>query len=68
MLLDITREGQRMLKKFFRMLFGHGHRDQIVRQARAESSYAAQRSSGIIKAKVNYLDTLVKQFQEDTRR
>lgn len=66
--LDIIREDQGMLKKFFRMLFGNGHRDQIVKQARAESSYAAQRSAHIIQAKVNYLDTLVKQFQEDTRR
>lgn len=66
--LATIREDQGMLTKIFRMIFGHCRREKIVQQARDESSYAAQRSAGIIQAKVNYLDTLVKQFQEDTRR
>lgn len=66
--LDTAKEDHVMLSKFFRMLFGNCRRERIVQQARAESSYAARRNSAIIDQKVNYLDTLVKQFQEDTRR
>lgn len=56
------------LGRLCRLFLGKSHRAQIVEQARAEQDYYAKRQQAQIQRKVNYLDLLVKQFQEDTRR
>lgn len=57
-----------MFRKFFRILFGGSHREELVRQAQEDRLFASRQNSAIIDQKINYLDRLVRQFQEDTRR